>query len=283
LSAGVAWARHLSKRRGKKVIEQALRMYRFHRIPFDQIIENIIGVLSKYDASYTFPILASTAAEKPDLLKKIVSSKSEIAAHGYRHVKYPLISPEEQDNDIELALKLFRTMGISIKGFRAPYNAYDSYTPPLIEKHGFLWDAGIGYSRENRLKTEFFKISSHGRELSFYCIPLNELSDDMMIDELGYSSAEMVKQLTKALENARKAKGVIMFDLHPIRIGQPQYLGVLEGLLSYGKKIGGWFPTVTEAISAQASKGDWNGHDFCCLLTGDVDNFRFRDYVKRLT
>jgi peptidoglycan/xylan/chitin deacetylase (PgdA/CDA1 family) len=258
-------------------------MYRFYRTPFEQIIDNILATLSKYDACYTFPILASTAIEKPELLRKIVDSKCEIAAHGYEHVKYTLISLEDQDSDIERAKTTFRKMGINVKGFRAPYNAYDLHTPELVEKHGFLWDAGVGYSEENRTKTQFFKLKSSGRELNFFCIPLSGLSDDMMIDELKYSPKEMVKHLSKALDEARKLRAVVMFDLHPIRIGQPEYVEVIDRLVSYGKKIGGWFPTVSEAVSTRSSRGDWKGYDFCCLLTGDVDNFHFRDYVKRLT
>jgi peptidoglycan/xylan/chitin deacetylase (PgdA/CDA1 family) len=282
LSVGVAWIKHLSKRRGKKIFQQAFRMYKFHKTPFEQIIDNILNVVSKYGASYTFPTVASTAAQKPDLLRKIIDAKSEIAAHGYQHVKYPLISAEDQNTDVTRAVASFRKMRIPIKGFRAPYNAYDSNTPAIIEKHGFLWDAGIGYSKENRSKTDFFKLSQSGRELNFVCIPLNELSDDLMIDELQYSANEMVRHLTKALDGAKKAGGVIMFDLHPIRIGQPEYVNVLDRLVSYGTNIGGWFPTVSEAVKAKASGRSWNGRDFCCLLTGDVDNFHFGDYLKRL-
>jgi peptidoglycan/xylan/chitin deacetylase (PgdA/CDA1 family) len=258
-------------------------MYRFYKTPFEQIIDNILEVVARYDVHYTFPTLASTAREKPDLLRRIVDAKCEVGAHGYRHVKYTMISGREQDIDIERAKNTFRKMGIDVRGFRAPYNAYDFHTIELIERHGFLWDAGIGYSGENRSKTQFFKLKSSNRELNYVCIPLSGLSDDMMIDELGYSPNEMVKHLTKALEQAKQAKAVVMFDLHPIRIGQPEYIAVLDELISYGKTIGGWFPTVSDAVLTRGLRGDWRGYDFCCLLTGDIDNFHFRDYVKRLT
>jgi peptidoglycan/xylan/chitin deacetylase (PgdA/CDA1 family) len=258
-------------------------MYRYYQTPFEEIIGNILEVLSRHDAHYTFPTLASTAIEKPDLLKKIVESRSEVAAHGYNHVKYTLIKLEDQERDIERAKVTYQKMGVEVKGFRAPYNAYSPNTLELIEKHGFLWDGGIGYAEENRNKMDLFKLKSSGRDLNFYCVPLSGLSDDMMIDELGYSPNEMIRQLSKALDKTKESKAVIMFDLHPIRIGQPEYIVVLDKLISYGKREGGWFPTVTEAVLTRISKGDWNGYDFCCLLTGDIDNFHFRDYVRRLT
>lgn len=282
MSTGVAWARHLRRRRGKKIFQQALTMYRFHRTPFEEIIENILSVMESHEAYFTFPTVASTATQKPDLLKKIIHQGSEIAVHGYQHVKYPLISIKDQESDMIRALRTYEKLGIPIKGFRAPYNSYDSNTAELIERHGFRWDAGIGYLKENREKTDFFKVIQGNRELSFVCIPLNELSDDLLIDELHCSPKEMVKRLCHALDYAKKSRGVIMFDLHPIRIGQAEYVGVLDRILSYGERIGGWFPTVSQAVEIGASKSDWNGHEFCCLLTGDVDNFYFRDYLRRL-
>jgi peptidoglycan/xylan/chitin deacetylase (PgdA/CDA1 family) len=264
------------------VFQQALTMYRFHRTPFEKIIDNILRVMEFHDASFTFPTVASTGSQKPGLLKKIIDQNCEIAVHGYQHVKYSLISIDEQENDLTRALRTYKRLGIPIKGFRAPYNSYGAKTPELIEKYGFKWDAGIGYLEENRQKTAFFKLIQHSRELNFVCIPLNRLSDDLMIDELHYSPDEMVKRLCHAMDIAKESQGVIMFDLHPIRIGQPEYVGVLDRIVSYGKKIGGCFPTVSQAIELWGSRGNWNGHEFCCLLTGDVDNFYFRDYLRRL-
>jgi peptidoglycan/xylan/chitin deacetylase (PgdA/CDA1 family) len=257
-------------------------MYRFHQTPFEEIINNILETTEKYGASFTFPTVASVAGQKPELLKQILNHHGEIAIHGFQHVKYPLISYERQDEDLRRAIKTFKNLGIPFHGFRAPYNAYGQTTASLIEKHGFLWDGGLGYSKENRTKTKLFRISQDGREMNFLCFPLDELSDDLMIDERNYSNEEMKTALRRRIDDARKVKGLVAFDLHPIRIGQPQFVPVLEDLVSYGTSIGGWFPTVSEAVELNLQRSDWNGHEFCCLLTGDIDNFFFRDYLKRL-
>jgi peptidoglycan/xylan/chitin deacetylase (PgdA/CDA1 family) len=257
-------------------------MYRFHQTPFEEIVSNILQTTQKYDASFTFPIVASVATQKPELLKLIIDSHCEIAIHGYQHVKYPLIPIEKQDEDIRRAIETFKRIGIPINGFRAPYNAYGRSTPLLIEKHGFLWDGGIGYSRDNRTRSQLFRIRQDGRELSLLCFPLDELSDDLMIDERNYSAQDMKTALRSRIDEARRVKGLVAFDLHPIRIGQPEFIPVLEDLVSYGTNAGGWFPTVSQAIERNIAKSDWNGLEFCCLLTGDIDNFYFRDYLKRL-
>ena len=86
-----------------------------------------------------------------------------------------------------------------------------------------------------------------------------------------------------AIKEASEKGGVIMFDLHPIRIGQSKYVDALKDVVEYGKELNGWFPTVTEAVNYWSEHGSWK-HDasFCCLLTGDIDNFSFFDYLQRL-
>jgi peptidoglycan/xylan/chitin deacetylase (PgdA/CDA1 family) len=282
LLESLSWLKHLRERRGRKVVGQAIRMYRFHRTPFEEIIDNILRVTQKHGAGYTFPTVASVATQKPELMQRIVESGGEVAVHGYRHLKYPLISAESQEKDVQKALDTYARMGISTKGFRAPYNAYDENTPKILDRAGFLWDGGIGHSTENRDRIDMFTVNVDGHDSAFTCIPLNRLSDDLMIDERGYSPERMVADLNAALDEARKKRSVVMFDLHPIRMGQPEYVTVLDQMISHGKGIGGWFPAVSEAVRFRQGHNDWGGFEFCCLLTGDIDNFYFRDYLKRL-
>jgi len=257
-------------------------MYNFHKTPFEDIIDNILNVMQRYETGFTFPTVASVARQKPELLKKIIDSKSEIAIHGYKHLKYSLLSHENQLKDVKKAIEEYKKLGVSIRGFRAPYCSYDEYTPRILNELDFSWDAGIGYSPGNRERREMFRVKIDGRDSNFLCIPLSKWSDDLMIDEHNYSTNEMVRVLNQTLDEACKNRAVVMFDLHPIRIGQPQYVEVLDQIVSYGKSIGGWFPTVTEAVKFRLDHDDWNGYKFCCLLTGDIDNFYFRDYLKRL-
>lgn len=282
MSERLAWIRHLRRRRGSQIFTQALRMYRFHRLPFERIINNILEVTRKHGAGYTFPTVASVAVQKPDLLKTIIDSGCEISAHGYKHLKYPLVSPQSQENDVNRALRTYDRLGIEISGFRAPYNAYDENTPKILDRAGFLWDGGIGYSPANRQRKEMFRVRVDGRDSRFVCIPLNFLSDDLMIDEHRYTPEMMTKALNGVLDDANRSGSVVMFDLHPIRMGQPEYAVVLDQVISYGKGLGGWFPTVSEAVRSNVQGRGWGNFRFCCLLTGDIDNFYFSDYLRRL-
>lgn len=279
----ISWLKHLKKRRGGAILIQALRMLRFHRIPFGVLLKNIFEVMEPYQAKFTFPIVASVALKNPELTHEILRHGHEVAVHGFKHIKYLYITEHQQEDDIKKALVAFKEMGIQVYGFRAPYNTYTKYTPKLVEKYGFLWDGGIGYNPKYRERTHPFRVSINSHISSFTCIPLSGWSDDKMIDTRGFQSQQIGETLKRVIKGVSEKHGVIMFDLHPIRIGQPQYLDGLKQALAYGTELNGWFPTVTESVNYWRKHGNWK-HDasFCCLMTGDIDNFIFLDYLKRL-
>jgi peptidoglycan/xylan/chitin deacetylase (PgdA/CDA1 family) len=239
--------------------------------------------MEQYQAKFTFPIVASIALKHPQLTREILRYGHEIAVHGYKHVRYTYLTEPQQESDIKMALDAFKKMGIPVYGFRAPYNTYTKYTAKLVEKYGFLWDGGIGFNPKYRGHAYPFRVTLNGQMSSFICIPLSEWSDDRMIEKYGFQSRQIGEALKRDIKWASKRHSVVMFDLHPIRIGQPQYIDGLRQALEYGTKLNGWFPTVTEAIKYWRKHRSWK-HDaaFCCLMTGDIDNFVFLDYLQRL-
>lgn len=279
----ISWLKYLSDFRGEKVLKQALRMFRFHVVPFSTLLENMFNVLEPYQAKFTFPVVASVASKNVELTREIVRRGHEVAVHGFNHVNYSYITERQQDVDIGMALSSFEALKIPVFGFRAPYNIYTEGTPKLVEKHGFLWDIGIGYNPKYRMGNSLFRVQIEDHESSFVSFPLSRLSDDFMIDIHGFSSSQMEKKLKQVIKGVSEKGGVVMFDLHPIRMGQTKYVNVLSSVVEYGTELNGWFPTVTEAVNYWSKHGKWK-HDapFCCLLTGDIDNFSFFDYLQRL-
>lgn len=279
----LSWIKYLTRFRGRKVLGQAVHMYKLHSVPFSTLLQNIFTVMEHNDAKFTFPTTASVALKNCELTREILRSGHEVAVHGFNHVNYAYVTEQQQDNDMKNALDAYKKLDIPVRGFRAPYDVYTDASPKLLEKHGFLWDIGIGYNETYREGSSVFRVQIGDRQSSFVCIPLNFLSDDNMIDLHGLSVQEMEKSLKHAIRGASENGGVIMFDLHPIRIGQPKYIRVLNTAVKYGTELNGWFPTVTEAVNQWNKHGKWkDGTKFCCLMTGDIDNFTFFDYLQRL-
>ncbi len=280
-----SWIRHLKMRRGSRIFIQAGRMFRFHLTPFHLLLRRIFTVLEENDVSMTFPLVSSTAARHPNLVDFLKSYKDhEIAIHGFKHVRYQFLTKEEQEKEISLSVKIFHELKIPYHGFRAPYNNYTEDTAIILEQHGFEWDGGLGFHPEHRHKTHFFRWKLPSGQLSSYtCIPLCEWSDDRMIDGRGFSPRTISKVLVTYLRKAVKRGGVVMYDLHPIRIGQKKYIQCLSDLIEEARRLDVWVPTVHEAVTYWNRHGKWKGDArACCLITGDIDNFTFFDYFGRM-
>lgn len=279
----LSWIKYLTKFRGEKVLSQAMRMFRLHSVPFSTLLRNMFNVLEMHQAKFTFPVVASVASKNVELTREVLRRGHEVAVHGFRHVNYSYITEAQQDDDIGSALGAYKALGIKVYGFRAPYNVYTEASPKLVEKHGFLWDIGIGFTPKYSERNSLFRVQIDDHESTFVCIPLSRLSDDYMIDIEGLSSSQMEKRLKHAIKGVSEKGGVIMFDLHPIRMGQSRHIKVLDSIVGYGTELGGWFPTVTDAVKYWSKNGSWKDDaPFCCLLTGDIDNFTFSDYLRRL-
>ncbi|TFF91632.1 DUF2334 domain-containing protein [Candidatus Thorarchaeota archaeon] len=257
-------------------------MLKLHRTPFEELLRSIFDALDPFDASFAFPTVAAVASMRPDLVKWIVQEGHEVASHGYNHVRYPHLTPEEQECDLVRSLKTFRGMGISVRGFRAPYDNYTDDMPKLLEKYDIIWDGGFGYRPEHREKDHFFRVELDGRPSKVTYIPLSIWSDDRMIDTLGMKPPQVTRQLRHEISAAKKTGGVLMFDLHPIRIGQNDYVDCLREIAAFADELGAWIPTPHEAVTYWNKHGRWKGDaKFCLLLTGDIDNWVFSDYLRR--
>lgn len=280
---GLSWIKYLTKFRGQKILSQAIHMFRLHSVPFSTLLQNMFNVLEQHQAKFTFPLVASVASTNGKLTREILRSGHEIAVHGFNHVNYSYVTEKQQDEDIKKALVAYKTLGINVCGFRAPYNVYTEASPKLVEKYGFLWDIGIGFNKKYGEGNSMFRVQIDDHESSFVSVPLSRLTDDYMIDIQGLSNRQMEKKLKHAIKETMEKGGVIMFDLHPIRMGQTKYIGVLNNIVKYGTELGGWFPTVTEAVNHWNKHRNWKvDAPFCCLLTGDIDNYTFLDYLQRL-
>lgn len=283
MSSALSWAKHLFIKRGTKVILQALKMQRLHRTSSEELFANMFEVLDEYDASFTFPLTMRTGVAHPELTKMLRDSRHEVAIHGYKHLRYEFLPREHQEADLREAIKACRRLGIPVRGFRAPYNRYNEDTKELLAKYHFRWDGGVGYLPENRTKQEFFKPDlRNGEESSYTCFPVNRWSDDLMIDYLNYSGATIGRMLERQIGKVVPTGGLVTFDLHPIRIGQPEYVVGMAAALDFCRKNDVWAPTVWEGLQYWQKNKRWKGGaKACCLLTGDVDNYTFWDYLKR--
>jgi peptidoglycan/xylan/chitin deacetylase (PgdA/CDA1 family) len=258
-------------------------MMKLHRTPFKTILRNMFEVLDETSGRFAFPTIAGIAKMRPELVREIVNEGHEVASHGLNHIRYTTLSAQARRNDLLSSLQVFKEIGVEITGFRAPYDRYTDDMPALLEQTDLIWDGGFGFRAEHREKTHFFHEDIDGQESRVTYIPLNIWSDDYMIDRKGMGPDIVSKVLKKEVTKAATTGGVIMFDLHPIRMGQEKYVGCLKDLMEHSNSLDGWCATPTEAVKYWKTHGKWKSDGkFCLLLTGDIDNWVFSDYLRRL-
>lgn len=277
------YASQLYRRWGVDVFKKLYRMIELHSTPFETILGGLFDTLDDYNGRFTFPTVAAIANMRPDDIRGIASQGHEVASHGFNHLQYTKLSKEERERDLELSLYTFRRINVPIQGFRAPYNNYTDDMTYLLEKYGLTWDGGYGYRTEHREKNHFFNVDLGDKKSSVTYIPLNVLSDDRLIDRMGLKPESVTKRLNQEVRRRAKAGGVTMFDLHPIRIGQPEYVGCVGEVLEHAHGLGAWSTTPAEAVRRWKSHGRWKGDSsFCLLLTGDIDCWTISDYLRRI-
>lgn len=273
----------LTKRWGLKAPRQMLRMMQLHRTPFKAILGNMFEALEEGNGMFTFPTVAAIAKMRPELVREIIKEGHEVASHGYNHVRYPSLNAQERERDFALSLQTFKKIGISISGFRAPYDRYTDDMPMMLEKYGITWDGGFGYRPEHREKNHFFNVDIEGKSSEITYIPLNIWSDDLMIDGRGMGPEAITKTLNKTITQSSKTQGVLMFDLHPIRMGQKRFVDCLRDICIHANNLGAWITTPSKAVHYWNTYKRWSGDStFCLLLTGDIDNWVFSDYLRRV-
>ncbi len=266
----ISWLRHLSSVRGVHAsISQMLRMYRYHRTPFPTILKNILDILDRYEARFTFAVVASIATE--DLLLEIREREHEIASHSLYHVKHKGLPFKTQLSYAKRSLEILHEKGVNVRGFRAPYNSYDLNTFRCLDQLGFSYDAGVRREEYFQRLSKPFHLTIDGAESKFLSFPVCHLSDELL-DR--FPEKTVLKAFIAQMDQVPD-DGLSVLQLHPIRIGQRFYLGFLESLVEYVASHGYSMPTLTDVIEGRSKMP-------AVCLSGDIDCLSFLDYLRRI-
>ncbi len=92
------------------------------------VLRELLSLLEKHDVAATFFVSGVCAQQNRDEIARIRDAGHEIGLHGYRHVPYDMPRAEMED-DLYQAVSIYKGMGMTVKGFRAPWliASEDSY------------------------------------------------------------------------------------------------------------------------------------------------------------
>lgn len=97
-------------------------------------IFDCIRLLARYNCYPTFPVPGCVVEKNAKFCRELQDLGVEIAVHGYDHVDFRGLSPEEATDQFIKATDTFYHSGIRFEGFRCPYLSYtDSLSETLPE------------------------------------------------------------------------------------------------------------------------------------------------------
>jgi peptidoglycan/xylan/chitin deacetylase (PgdA/CDA1 family) len=256
-----------------------MKRYGWTPAKMDQALTQFVGKLKQFDCGATFPVTAVAVERHPTLLEKYQAQGIEFAVHGYVHVDYSQLKPEEQLAHLRRALDAFAKARITANGFRSPYLSSETHLHTAIDSAGFsyvsnqpvVWDV---------LTSDGFSPSAYAgykRAIEFYQpwhaserpavpqlndrlveIPVSLPDDEMLLDRLGGRPNGLVKQAwLRILAQTYQQGELFTVQLHPERIagcadGLAELLAMARTLtpsvwLARLSEIAAWWRDRTEA------------------------------------
>ena len=107
-------------------------------------LDRLLSVFDKYDVKATFFVLGEAFDRYGSVIEKLAKAGHEIAVHGFQHVNFGLLSPENQREQIEKTiLQIEKYTGVKPVGFRVPEGNMTPETLEIAKELGLCYDSSL--------------------------------------------------------------------------------------------------------------------------------------------
>jgi peptidoglycan/xylan/chitin deacetylase (PgdA/CDA1 family) len=236
-------------------------------------------VLEKYNSKMAYFVASYLVERRPKILE--IFKDHIVAPHGYLHLDYSLMPTADVWLDMKKAMATFKNLGFSSLFFRAPYGNYRLRSSD--EELFFKFEAKLGIKYDSSVGLGFppwKKLCPIPLESGVTILPFIGIADDVLIENRRITNPERLsKILTKSVSLGKG--GLIIFVLHPIRIGQKKYIKVLDSFLNnISKERKNKIISLDEAPQEYATK---EKDETLTVITGDIDTLSMIDYLRRFS
>jgi len=195
--------------------------------------EKVLELLDRYEVKGTFFVLGQVAEKFPDLIKEISHRGHELGVHGYNHLQFFRMTPDQAFQELSRAKKLIEDIsGQKVYGHRAPAFSITldkKWGLDVIAEAGFEYDSSImpihgirygwpGFSKEiSNIQTP------KGHQLTE--VPLSTITvfgKEIPVCGGGYLRLFPEWVTVKAMKNIIKSRPAIIY-LHPYELDTERY------------------------------------------------------------
>jgi len=269
---------HTYKKKTTLLLKKIHSYFVYHFDPMENLVCRINEVLEKYNSRMTYFIAAYLVERHPRILKTF---KGHVfAPHGYLHLDYSLMLPGDVWIDMKKAVATFKNLGFPPSFFRAPYGRHRLRSND--EELFFKFEAKLGIQYDSSLnlgRPPWKKLHPISLKSGVTVLPYVGISDVGLIERKGITNPEKLAKIYTESVSLGKG-GLVIFDIHPIRIGQKRYIKALDLFLNnISKEERNKLISLDEATREYMTK---EKDETLTVITGDVDTLSIVDYLRRL-
>lgn len=193
----------------------------------------VLELFRRHDVPLTVFAVAMAAQRHPEVIRAMVAAGHEICSHGYRWVDYQYMSPEQEREHLNEAVRILT----ELTGQR-PLGWYTGRTSPntrrlVMEEGGFLYDSDA-YDDD----LPYWAPGSPAGQ-PHLVIPYTLDTNDMRFTQVqGFNTGEQFFQYLKdafdtLYEEGETAPKMLSIGLHCRLIGRPARLAALKRFIEY--------------------------------------------------
>lgn len=275
-------------------------------------LDRFAETLASYQSPATFPVTAVMLSRDPAPFRRLHRQGIEIAIHGNTHVDLTRLTPAEQAEAMQQAVKRFRLAGLPCAGFRAPYLRYNPATLAAAARAGLLYDSSqaILWDVVDETSLDDTGRRAWSEVVAFYAphratatpslptlvdglveIPVSLPDDEMLIERLGWRDVNRVAAVwLEILHQSHQRGELFVLQLHPERFDhcREALIQVLTAARAKGSAV--WIASLHEIAhwwrhraSLEGAAPLWPAPARSALaITGDIDALTLWDYGLRL-
>ncbi|MFX0033309.1 MAG: polysaccharide deacetylase family protein [Promethearchaeota archaeon] len=256
------------------LLKKTVLNFFFQLTKMEYLINNINSVLEKYNSHMTYFVAAYILEGHPDRVAIFRNSKNIALPHGYKHFNLQELTVNQAIQEIRRSKEIFERSNLESWCFRAPYAMNSISNLGKSKFYEVLKEIGFSHSSSEFQEDPPWK-------------PINQVvpefvmarpSDDLLIDLLGIWNPRVITK--HFIKSIRKTKGsIIIFDMHPIRMGQKKFIVALDAICKFVNKDAN--SILIEFKKAVETYRKDQKENFVCI-TGDIDTWSYIDYIRRL-
>ncbi len=208
----------------------------------DRALQLFAQTLGRFGCGASFPLTAVVLRRNSDTIAKYLDQNIEFAVHGYTHIDYSQLAPEEQVAHLRRARETFDAAGVQAVGFRSPYLRGEPHLYAAIEAAGFSYVSNqpIMWDILDADALAPSTCAAYGRAIEFYDpwparerpslpqlrnqvveIPVSLPDDEILLERLGGETNGLVEKAWRRILSESYQRGELFtIQLHPERIAR---------------------------------------------------------------